>query len=85
MKYIEEIEAGDSFLIDDKPYLLTIDFKNSGYKLAYCLENGCPRWVKNTDIVELMPVYKLDKDNNIIAIKETKKHDYNTAKSSDIS
>lgn len=85
MKYIEELTSGDCFIVDNKPYLLTIDFKSNGSKLAYSLENGSPRWVKNTDIVEIMPVYRLDKDNNIIAIKETKKDDYNISQSADIS
>lgn len=85
MKYIEELHSGDCFIIDNKPYLLTTDFKSNGSKLSYCLENGSPRWVRNGDIVEIMPVYKLDKDNNIVPLKETKKDDYNFSKNPDIS
>jgi hypothetical protein len=85
MKYIEEIYSGDCFIIDNKPYLLTTDFKSNGCKLAFSLENGCPRWVKNKDIIEIMPVYRLDIDNNIIPLKETKKDDYNLSKNTNIS
>lgn len=85
MKYIEEIHNGECFTVDNKHYLLTTDFKSNGYRLAYCLEDGCAKWIKNTDIVDPIQVYRLDKDNNIIPLKETKKHEYNFSKNSDIS
>lgn len=85
MKYIEEIYGGDCFLLDNKPYLLTIDFKSNGSRLAFSLEDGSPKWVKNTDIVDILPVYRLDSENTIIPLKETKKDEYYTTKNTDIS
>lgn len=72
MKYIEELDTGTTFEKNGVVYLLTSDFKKD-YKLAYCLKNGFSRWFKNDDIVEIALLYLLDKDNNFIALKETKK------------
>jgi hypothetical protein len=85
MKYIEELSSGDSFLYEDKPYFLTSDFKSNGQRLSYSLKDGFAKWFKNTDIVDLMPVYRLDNDNNIIALKETKKDEHHTIKNTNIS
>lgn len=75
MKYIEELEAGDCFISDNKFYLLTCDHKASGSRLCFCLSNGLPQWFEPSTIVSENPVYSLDSNNNIVPIKESKKHD----------
>lgn len=78
MKYIEELESGDSFIDEDgKFYLLTCDHKNNGNRLCFSLSTGLPQWFEASKIVNQNPIYSLDPNNNIIAIKETKKNDSN--------
>jgi hypothetical protein len=75
MKYIEELCPGDTFQSDNKFFLLTSDFKKSGAKLAFSLQDGSAKWFDSQTIVDILPIYCLDKDNNIIPIKETPKND----------
>lgn len=77
MKYIEELEIGDCFIVDNITYLLTCDFKSNGEKLCFCLSTGLPKWFEPSIIVNLNPIYYLDENNAIIPVKETKKHDEN--------
>jgi hypothetical protein len=69
MKYIEELKNGDTFLLNNKIYFLTSDFKSNGYKLCYCLEDGFPSWISGSEVIQESPLFKLDKENNIIPIK----------------
>jgi len=71
MKYAEELNSGDCFVYENVKYLLTSDFRKNGSRLAYSLSNGFPLWIQSNAIVENLQIYHLDKDNNIIAIKET--------------
>jgi|688.fasta_scaffold04147_18 hypothetical protein len=73
MKYIEELLPGDSFVSDSHNYLLTSDFKKNGCRLSYDLKSGNPKWFEANSVVDLEPIYILDKDNTIIAIKEVMK------------
>lgn len=73
MKYIEELEAGDAFIVNDQYFVLTMDFKKSGDKLAVCLSNGQAQWVKPNDMVNAIDLFTIDKNNLIIAIKERTK------------
>jgi hypothetical protein len=75
MEYIEELESGDVFVSEDKVYLLTCDFKSSGDRLCFCLKTGLPKWFGASTIVSINPVYSLDNNNNIVPVKESKKHD----------
>lgn len=75
MKYIEELESGDCFVSDDKFYLLTCDYKSNGKRLCFCLSNGLPQWFEASTIVNENPIYSLDANNNVMPIKESKKHD----------
>jgi hypothetical protein len=74
MKYIEELSPGDSFFADNHNYLLTSDFKKNGCRLSYSLKSGNPKWFEANFVVDVEPIYILDKDNNIIAIKEIVKN-----------
>jgi hypothetical protein len=83
MKYLEELLCGDCFKLGNKYFLLTQDFKKTGDKLAICLSDGSPKWIKSDEIIDHIELLTLDKDNNIIAIKERKQDVSNS--SSDIS
>lgn len=69
MKYIEEINPGDTFVVNNNLYVLSSDFKSNGNRMAVSLDNGFPVWLSGQTIVENLPLFKLDKDNNIIPIK----------------
>lgn len=75
MKYLEELELGDTFSLEDKLYILTSDFKSNGQRLCYSLSDGYASWFKNQTIIDHTPIYILDKDNNTIPVKITKKID----------
>lgn len=75
MKYLEEIQAGETFIIEDKTYLVTIDFKKNGDRLCYCLSTGSPKWLEAKSVVNINPLFYLDKDNNIIPLKTITKQD----------
>ena len=77
MKYLEEISTGECFVIGNEYFITTSDFKKDGSKLSYRLDNGFPQWFNNTVIVEDIQIYRMDKQNNIIPIKETTKNDAN--------
>lgn len=72
MKYVEELECGDTFLYQNQIYLLTSDFKSNGSRLCYSLKNGQSLWLKNDTMIDHNPVYLLDSENTIIAVKNTK-------------
>lgn len=73
MKYIEELNCGDCFTHNASHCVLTIDFKKNGDRLAINLNNGNPVWLKSNDMVSQIDIFTLDKDNNIVAIKERQK------------
>lgn len=72
MKYLEEISFGDCFLSDGKYFVLTTDFKKNNSKLAVSLFDGSSRWFKSDEIIDQIDIFTLDKDSNILAIKERK-------------
>jgi hypothetical protein len=84
MKYLEELNPGDCFIWDNNTYVLSTDFKANGDKLCYSLNNGSPRWMNTNNIIEDIILYRLDKDNNIIALKDSK-NEYANIKNSNIS
>lgn len=73
--YIEELDNGDSFILDNDKFVVTCDYKSSGNRLCINLINGSSRWLQANTIVDKVQLFILDKDNNLIAIKETKKDD----------
>lgn len=72
-KYIEELESGDCFKFQDNYWICGSDFKKNGSRSALSLCTGFCRWFEPDSVVIPIQVYTMDKDNNIIAIKETKK------------
>lgn len=73
MKYLEEIKTGDIFIYHSSFFLLTIDKKQDDRMLCYNLQDGSPRWIKKDEMVEISQIFALDSENNLVAIKETKK------------
>ena len=78
MKYLEELNIGDCFTISNSYFILTSDFKKNGDKLAVCLSNGLSKWINSSPVVDLVDIFTLDKENNIIAMKERQKDAANT-------
>jgi len=72
-KFIEELNYGDAFICNDLCYILTTDYKKNNDRLCLSLIDGGLRWFKPNEIVEGTNLYTMDRDNNIIAIKESKK------------
>jgi len=72
LKYLEELQNGEAFYADESHWLVTADFKNSGKRLCYSLRDGYAKWFDGNTIINLSPIYSLDKDNNIIPIREYK-------------
>jgi hypothetical protein len=72
-KYIEELNSGECFKFQDQYWICGSDFKKDGSRSVLSLITGFCRWFGSDEIVTPVQVYTMDKDNNIIAIKETKK------------
>ena len=72
-KYIEELNPGDSFTHLEEMYILSYNFKKIGDRSAINLRNGESQWFISNQIIDVIQLYYLDRDNNIIAIKEVKK------------
>lgn len=77
MKYLEEILQGDCFSYNHSFYIMTNDFKKNGDRLSIDLKTGYSKWLKPGEIVTLIDIFTIDKDNNIIAIKERQKETTN--------
>jgi hypothetical protein len=81
-KYIEEIQPGQAFSIlgaesdrkisDRDLYILSCDFKSNGQRMCINLVNGTSRWLESTCVVDQVELYTMDKENCIIAVRETK-------------
>ena len=75
--YIEELNNGDCFEYKNNKFLLSCDYKKDFSRLAINLIDGSPKWFKPNDVVLKIQIFTMDKDNCIIAIKETPKDDIN--------
>jgi hypothetical protein len=71
MKYLEELSPGDCFEFQNNNYVVLLDYKKSGQRCCAMLSNGSTRWLNPDAIVDISPIYTIDKDNNIIPIKPT--------------
>jgi len=77
MKYIEEIEPGQSFFYQDNYFLMTADFKKNGDRLSISLANGTSRWMGASETVDLVVLYTIDEDSNFKHIREEDSNDTN--------
>ena len=73
MKYIEELCGGDCFVYNTEKFLITTDFRKNGSRLAYSLTSGSPHWFNSQEMIEIDHLYTIDKDNNIISVKQCQK------------
>jgi hypothetical protein len=73
--YIEELDNGESFILDNSKLIVTCDHKSNGNRLCIDLKTGSSRWLSGNTIIDKVQLFTLDKDNNLIAIKETIKDD----------
>lgn len=73
MKYTEELSIGDCFILNNQFFISTNDFKKNGDRYCVNLSTGCGNWISPDAEVSCIDIFTLDKDNNIIAIKERKK------------
>ncbi len=81
-KYIEELQPGQAFSVlvsendrkisDQSLYILSCDFKSNGQRMCINLVNGTSRWLESTCVVDQVELYTMDKENCIIAVRETK-------------
>lgn len=76
-KYIEELTAGDPFILDKQYWICGSDFKKDGSRNTISLKNGFLRWMAPETIVSPVELYILDSNSTIIPIKETKKDEIN--------
>lgn len=75
MKYLEELNNGECFEFKDNYFIITHDFKKNGSRNCIKLDDGSNKWLKSDTIVKVTDIFTMDKDNNIIAIKERIKED----------
>lgn len=73
VKYLEEMDAGDTIEFENNYYVVTADYKKSGSRSCVNLKTGLSKWIEPNAIVDINPIYLLDSDNNIVAIKPTEK------------
>ena len=74
--YIEELDNGESFVLDNSNFIVSCDYKSNGNRLCIDLKNGSSRWLAGNTIIDKVQLFTLDKENNLIAIKETPKDDH---------
>lgn len=75
MKFLEDLNSGDCFKFEDAFFIVTSDFKLGKHTQArscVSLKNGTFRWIDANAMIDHIPIFSLDKDSNIIPIKETK-------------
>jgi hypothetical protein len=71
-KFIEELNSGDFFELEDKRFIITSDFKKNGDRLCIEINNGNARWLKSSCHVDHIFLYAMDSNNNFTPIKEIK-------------
>lgn len=77
---LEDITAGDAFYFNKECYIATCDFKTgkvNDLKKCISLKNGFSKWIDISTLIEIVPLYTIDTEGNIVPIKETKKPDEN--------
>jgi hypothetical protein len=74
-KFLEELNGGDTFQLNDVYFVLSMDYKKNGDRMCLSLKSGSSQWFTSNTIVHSTPIYTMDTENNLIAIKETRKND----------
>lgn len=73
MKIIEELSNGDTFEVGGEKYLLSADFKKNGTRSAIALNTGVTKWFGPNEIVNALPLFYLDEEQNIVPVKHIEK------------
>lgn len=76
MKFIEELKPGECFKLSEDFFIVSGDYKKSKEGiLRSCIEikTGLSKWLKDNEVIEPTPIFTLDRDSNIIPIRETEK------------
>jgi hypothetical protein len=76
MKFVEELKPGECFSYENNYFIISSDFKKSKEGiLKSCIEikTGLSKWIKDNTTVEIIPLFTLDLESNIIPIRETEK------------
>lgn len=73
MKYLEEIATGESFSFDQSNYIVSSDYKRNGDRMCVNLKTGFCKWLSANTVVDACPIYVLDENNNILAVRPTEK------------
>jgi hypothetical protein len=73
MKYLEEIEAGDTFAYQNYFYVLSSDYRETKNKqtsyMCLGLNDGLVRWFLGSIMIEPTQLYHLDINNNFSPLK----------------
>lgn len=78
MKYLEELNNGDIFLLNDNRFVLSADFRKKNkdiQKMCINISNGFIQWFDSSTIVEHLDLYYRDTEGNILSLKEYTKND----------
>ena len=77
MEFLESLANGTCINVSGQYYVLTQDRKHNGYRLCISLKDGSQRWFDPSKLVEIIDIFTLDKDSNILAIKPREKTNEN--------
>jgi hypothetical protein len=70
MKYIEELDAGSIFDLNNNRYVLGADFKSNGNRMCINIKNGFVQWLASNEVVNQIELYYRDEEGNILPVKE---------------
>jgi hypothetical protein len=77
MKYLEELESGNIFIIDENKYVISSDFRARNkniQRMCVSLSNGLIKWIDNSAMVEHADLYYRDGEGNILPLKNPEYH-----------
>ena len=77
MKYLEELSIGECFIYNKDYLIVTSDFKKNNSKFCINLTTGYGKWISPNEEVDQIDIFTLDKDSNILAIRERQKDQNN--------
>lgn len=76
MKYLEELESGSVFSINNHNYIISSDFRlknNKKQRMCVSVTDGLIKWFDDNAIVEYIDLYYRDSDGNILALRSLNK------------
>jgi hypothetical protein len=72
-KYVEELEGGDVFLLNNEYFSVSTDYKKNGDKMCVSLKSGNIKWVAGNSVIDHTAIYTMDSENNLVSIKPIEK------------